>query len=166
MRVESVAWATERRDVVSGFFFLLSLTFWLRRPRPARGIGDRYFILAWLAYLFGLLSKVTAGTLPAALIVLDVYPLRRLPADVRQWTGRPYRRIWLEKLPFLIASGVFAGVCLLATNRLVPLSEAIRAGVPERIAQSLFGIAFYLVKTLLPLRLSPTYEWPWSQHEG
>lgn len=162
LRVESVAWASERRDVLSAFFFLLTLLSWLRAVRSGGGLGRRWSALAWFSYLLALLSKAMVITLPAVLVVLDLYPLRRLPASPRQWLSARYRGIWIEKLPFLAPALVLAMIGLLAQQRVGALPSMARLGLIERLAQSLFGLGFYLGKTLLPLRLSPHYEWHWQ----
>lgn len=77
LRVESVAWVTERRDVVSGAFYLSAILAYLRaagRPDTRR----RWYWLAVLFYGCAVLSKATAVVLPAVLLILDAYPLRRL----------------------------------------------------------------------------------------
>ena len=80
LRVESVAWATERRDVLSGLFLLWTVLCYLKAV--AAGQSDatrwRWMGLAGVAYFFSLLSKGSGMSLPLVLLVLDVYPLRRL----------------------------------------------------------------------------------------
>src|SRR5262245_35809195 len=91
LRFESVAWITERRDVLCGFFFLLAVLSYLRSveadgaPRPWRA-------LSLAAFTGALLSKAQALPLPLALLILDVYPLRRVQ-------GIGWRRVLVEKLP-------------------------------------------------------------------
>src|SRR5712692_6076920 len=100
LRVESVAWVTERRDVLSGIFFLLSLLAYLRwvESRAAR----QYWV-ALGCFALALMSKSITATLPGVLLVLDVYPLRRL-GDHAGWFGPVARRILIEKLPFAALS--------------------------------------------------------------
>ena len=158
LRVESVAWATERRDVLSSFFFLLTILLWLRAAEDGETPTVRRLFPAWTAYLLALLSRSMTVTLPAVLVLLDVYPLRRLPADVREWPDRRYRRLWVEKLFFLLPALAFAALALVTQSRtgatVLPTSPG------ERVAAPLFGLFFYLGKTLWPLRLSPLYERP------
>ncbi|MEP7002294.1 MAG: hypothetical protein ABI969_17525, partial [bacterium] len=80
LRVESVVWVTERRDVLSLMFYLLSIIAFLR-ARNANGRRRNWYWASVTLYLCALLSKATAMTLPAVLLVLDVYPLKRLPAN-------------------------------------------------------------------------------------
>lgn len=154
LRVESVAWITERRDVLSGLFYLLSISLYVR-ARPPGGAGGRLrFSLA--AFVLALLSKGITVTLPAALLILDVYPLRRLPADPRLWSSPQSRPVWREKIPYIILAAVFAVAGYVAQG------SALRSysdfGLGDRVLHSLFSTMFYVSKTALPLNLSPLYQ--------
>src|SRR5262245_9417533 len=98
LRVESVAWATERRDVLSGFFLLLTVLSYLKAvsaetdPRSWRS----WITVAVVLYVLSLLSKASGMTLPLVLLVLDVYPLRRLGGGAGRWVGESARWVWLE----------------------------------------------------------------------
>ncbi|HTN73456.1 MAG TPA: tetratricopeptide repeat protein [Methylomirabilota bacterium] len=161
LRVESVAWVTERRDVLSGFFFLWTIYCYLRaalisEPRSQR----RWLAAAVVVYTLSLLSKAAAMTLPVVLLLLDVYPLRRLHGGVLAWYKPPLRKVLWEKLPFLMLALLFAVTALFAqhtTKTLKPLDEY---DLTSRIAQALYGLIFYLWKTLLPTGLSVLYELP------
>ena len=149
LRVESVAWASERRDVLAGFFFLLTLLAYLRAARdPARRLGR--LVVATICFFLSLLSKAWAITLPAVLLVLDVYPLRRLGG------GRPLGPVLREKIPFVVVAAVAATLALLAQNveALRPLSQH---GVMARVAQAAYGLCFYVWKTVVPVGLVPLY---------
>src|SRR5213593_4610372 len=80
LRVESVAWATERRDVLCGLFYLLAVLAYLRAWRgPADGaVARRWYWSSVVLFALALLSKAMAMTLPVTLLILDIYPLRRL----------------------------------------------------------------------------------------
>ena len=94
LRVESVAWASERRDVLSGFFFLLAVLGYVRMQDGARA---RWFVLSLVAFLLSLLSKAWGITLPVVLLALDWYPLRR----------RLRGRMLLEKVPYALIALAF-----------------------------------------------------------
>ena len=89
LRVESVAWATERRDVLSGFFLLLTVLGYLKAVSPETDKRSwwRWMTVAVVLYFFSLLSKASGMTLPLVLLVLDVYPLRRLGQASTGWLG-------------------------------------------------------------------------------
>ena len=94
LRVESVAWAVERRDVLSSFFFLATMLTWLKgRLRTS-----------YLLFACSLLSKAGGVGLPLVLLVLDVFALGRLPQNFRLWGAEKYRRLLLEKIPFFLMS--------------------------------------------------------------
>ena len=162
LRVESVAWATERRDVLSGLFFLGTLLCYLRALAVAEGAPARrrWMAAAVIVYGLSLLSKAMGISLPIVLLVLDVYPLRRLGGGPGKWFGPAVRKVWLEKAPFLLlalAAGVIAPI---AVSQIGAMQSLDRYGVAPRISQALFGLAFYLWKTVVPLGLSPLYELP------
>ena len=155
LRAESVAWVTERRDVVSGLFFLLTVLWYLRaHDVHGRARLGRHAV-ACVFYLLGLLSKSMVMTLPAALILLDIYPLRRLGP------GRWLRRdVWREKTPYL-ALGLLAallGYYAQAANRFLTSGADVPwSARPVIVAYSLW---FYASKTFFPTGLSPLYELP------
>lgn len=156
LRAEAVAWATQRREVLSAFFCLLTFLSYLRGRIRA----------AWGCYLLALFSKVTVIGLPAALVVLDYFPMRRIgqPAD---WLSKEARPVWKEKLPFALAAFLFAVVGLAAQGSspaLVPWGEY---GLLQRVSQAFFGLSFYLVKSAFPAGLSPWYGEAYrTAHQG
>ena len=154
LRVESVAWATERRDVLSGFFFLATLLAYVPGPgRPPR-IG---WALAGTALT--LASKASGMVLPALLVLLDVYPLRRVGGAVG-WRGRAARRVWLEKVPFVILAGASATVALTAQRSVGALQTLGEVTAAHRAGAAMLQVGFYLWRTLWPVRLLPLYEFP------
>jgi tetratricopeptide (TPR) repeat protein len=160
LRAESVAWVTERRDVLSGLFFLFTVLTYLKACE-AEGRGRR----RWLAgsvglYALSLSAKSIGITLPFVLILLDIYPLRRLGPDRRQWTAPEARVVWAEKLPYLLlalAAGGMALYAMTANSFLTPLETY---SIPARVAMALYSLWFYLWKSLVPFGLSPLYELP------
>jgi tetratricopeptide (TPR) repeat protein len=159
LRVESVAWATERRDVLSGFFIFLTMLFYLRaNSHPGNPARTRWMWAAVVVYGLSLLSKAIGMTIPFVLLVLDVYPLRRLSGATRKWFGPDAPKILLEKIPFLILAVAAAAVAPMAQGGV--MRSMHDHGTFERLAQALFGLAFYLWKTVLPVELAPLYELP------
>jgi protein O-mannosyl-transferase len=156
LRVESVAWVTERRDVLCGLFCLATLLAYLRAC--ARADAERRWYRAAVAlYACALLSKSIAVPLCIVLLILDAYPLRRIGAAVGWWSTDA-RRVYAEKIPFVLlasATSVAAFAALFTLDNAATLAEV---GVADRLALSAFGLAFYLWKTLVPVRLSPLYE--------
>jgi Flp pilus assembly protein TadD len=157
LRVESVAWITERRDLTSGLFFLLTILAYLKaheRP-PAVRAGWRRVSLA--AAVLALASKSIVMGLPLVLLILDVYPLGRLGPRVRDWWTAPARAVWREKIPFaLLAVGTAAAAYLVQRNTgfLTPADPAGRVGMVA------YNVWFHVWKTAVPLNLGPIYELP------
>lgn len=152
LRVESVAWAVERKDVLSGFFFLLAVLFYLKANSSVR----RWMVAVFVAYVLALLSKAIAVTLPPILMLLDIYVLKRLPANPRQWFTPASRPVLYEKIPFLLMGALFALVTWWGESK-VPLESF---PISRRMAQALLAPSWYLWKTLIPFNLSPLYETP------
>ncbi|HVE15047.1 MAG TPA: tetratricopeptide repeat protein [Elusimicrobiota bacterium] len=157
LRVEPVAWASQRRDLVSGLFYVLAASAYL----------DGRARLSFLYYVFSLLGKEIGLTFPLILAALDVYPLRRLSPDPRRWTEPGVRRVWLEKLPFAAAAAASGAAAFWAEARLGALAPLGEFSVHQRLAQSAWAMLFYLWKTLWPsglhaLYLAPAELDPWS----
>lgn len=150
LRAESVAWVTERRDVLSGFFYLLTLLFYLSSlAAPSPAAARRRRAASWTAYALSLASKAIGVGLPLTLLALDFYPLRR----------RFDRALWREKAPYVglaVAAGL-AGVW--AQNRAGALLPIDRSWL-SRCAHAAYALAFYPWKTLFPIGLIPFYELP------
>ena len=161
LRVESVAWATERRDVLSALFFLATLLCYVRAATVENAVSHRWRWLsaALIFYGLSLLSKASGITLPIVLFVLDVYPLRRLEWGPKKWSAPPARRLLWEKVPFLFLAAGAAAIALYAQSSKAMTSFDIH-GLAPRLAQSFYGLGFYLCKTVLPINLSPLYEIP------
>src|SRR5712691_1395308 len=158
LRVESVASATERRDVLSGLFYVLALLCYVKaatasaETAPAH-LEPRWYALALASFAAALLSKSIVVTLPVTLLVLDVYPLRRLGGAAGWRASRP----WLDKLPFFALSAAATIVAFLALLPLGNTRSLADLGIGARIFLSVYGLAFYVFKTLAPLDLSPLY---------
>jgi Flp pilus assembly protein TadD len=162
LRAESVAWITERRDVLSGCFYLLALLLYLRAvTAPEEGLrrGGSYWGSV-ACFGLALLSKSMAVSLPVVLLLLDVYPLRRLAGAPGRWLAGPARAVVMEKIPFVLlslAASVGALLALFRTDNATPLD---RMGLLERTAISLYALAFYVWKSVVPANLSPIYPLP------
>ncbi|MBI5596385.1 MAG: tetratricopeptide repeat protein [Elusimicrobia bacterium] len=151
LRVESVAWVSERRDALSGLFYLGAVLLYLRAQRAGEADGPRRGLGGSLAlYAASLLSKVVGLTLPGTLLILDLYPLRR----------KPTRALLLEKAPYLLLALAMAAVNLAAQSASQGVASLASHAPARRLASVAWSLAFYLGKTLLPTGLSPLYEAP------
>src|SRR5437899_3320204 len=158
LRVESVAWVTERRDVLSGLFYLVAILLYLRAcERGARGRG--WYWLSVAVFGCALLSKSMVVNLPIVLLILDVYPLRRLGGAVGWWSA-PARRVYVEKIPFVLLAAAASAVALMAQLSHDTMVSVVRLSGLGRLAVSVYGLSFYLWKTVAPVNLSPLYELP------
>jgi Tfp pilus assembly protein PilF len=160
LRAESVAWVTERRDVVSGLFTLLALLAWLRFCADG---GRRWYGWSLAAFAAALMSKAIVVGLPVVLLLLDRYPLRRL-----ERLGA--RGALLEKWPFFAASAAAGLIAVAAQRHAGAFTSTTTLDWPGRVAVACYGTVFYVWKTLVPVNLSPLYElpyrvavlaWPW-----
>jgi tetratricopeptide (TPR) repeat protein len=143
LHVESVAWVAERKDALCAFFFLLSLLAYLSHA----GSGRRSpLVLSLGLFVLALLAKPMAVSLPLVLLILDFWPLRRLP-------GR--RSVLFEKLPFLalaLASGLVT-IAAQAAGGAIAAGE--RVGLAFRLLNAARSLVLYLVEMLMPVGLLP-----------
>jgi tetratricopeptide (TPR) repeat protein len=166
LRVESVAWVSERKDVLSGVFFMLTL--WAY-ARYARGNAPSYFWYITVVVLFalGLMCKPTLVTLPFVLLLLDYWPLARVrPSSCggRGITGSPSHRrntlSWLviEKIPLFVLSAASCAATLLAQKQ--ALEASLKPPLEDRIGNALISYAMYVGQMIWPGRLAVLYPYP------
>lgn len=160
LRVESVAWVAERKDVLSTFFWMLALWAYVRyAERP--GVG-RYLWVVWF-FVLGLMAKPMVVTLPLVLLLLDFWPLGRTPwvAPARQgFSKADLRRLVLEKLP-LLALATAAGVTTYRVSRSV--GAIVSTGtipIGLRITNALVSYAQYLGEMTWPHELTVLCSFP------
>ena len=98
--------------------------------------------------------------LPLVLVVLDIYPLRRLGGRWQEWTGAAARTVWLEKVPFMVLGVAGAALGYYAQNANMFITPLERYPLAARPAMVFYSLWFYLGKTVIPQGLSPLYELP------
>lgn len=174
LRVESFAWATERRDLLSALFFLLATLAYIGARAPGATSGApaqrddtkdaaategraRSLLPALTLFLLALLSKASALAFPFVLLVLDAYPLRRIQIRPRLSVQAAVLR---EKVPFLALAALFGGVALAAQSENEGLATLESHGLGTRLAIALYGLAYYVRKTVVPTALSPVHLAP------
>src|SRR5213080_1674042 len=158
LRVESVAWVTERRDVLSGLFYLVTILVYLRACEGEER-GRRWYWLAVATFVLALLSKSMVVNLPVVLLILDVYPLRRLGGAIGWWS-EPARRIYIEKIPFVLLAAAASAIAVMAQSSVHAAASLAQLSLPGRLVVSAYGLGFYLWKMVVPVNLSPLYELP------
>ncbi|NOS72464.1 MAG: tetratricopeptide repeat protein [Verrucomicrobia bacterium] len=182
LRVESVAWIAERKDVLSGFFFMLSLLAYVRFARSAQVTGQRCVSsnqpsdlqtmeaglrfpssrFYWLAVFFfacGLLSKPMLVTMPFVLLLLDAWPLKRIELSISNFQFPTLKQLVLEKIPFIVLSGIISIVTYLAQEAAKSAWSTSTAGLSPlpRLANALHATATYLWQQFWPTNLAVYY---------
>lgn len=146
MHVESVAWISERRDVLYSFFFMSSLIAYFYYLKRNKNAG--YYYLSLCLFLFSILSKTMAATMPAVLFLVDYLMRREID-----------RKALLEKVPFLAISCVFCTIAYFAQSS----GGCIGQGgfdPANNAAVAIYGLGFYLEKLVFPVGLSAFYPYP------
>jgi Flp pilus assembly protein TadD len=166
LHVESVAWISERKDVLCAFFTLLSLGAWARYAETG---SARRYLAAFGWAVAAMLSKPMAVTLPVMLLLFDGWPLGRLRGLPPERPGAPpggIRRALLEKVPFLAAS-LAVGVATLAAQREGgAVSGVDLLPVGARLSNALVSYGWYLAKAAWPAGLSVFYPYPAVPHDA
>lgn len=168
LHVESVAWVSERKDVLSAFFLMATLLAYAEFARRRSWVA---YGLAMACFACGLLAKPMLVTLPVTLLLLDIWPLRRLdigaddgsleigsvPATTRPMSpGEAIR----EKLPFFGLSVVVGVLAVVAQQQGGALGSTAQFPLVGRISNALVSTATYLLKTVWPATLVPFYPYP------
>lgn len=155
LRVESVAWIAERKDVLCAFFFLLSLLSYLwHRRSPSLG---RYTLVV-VCFVLALLSKPMAVTLPIVLLLLDWWPLGRFTCATEVEFKHRIRlavALVIEKVPLFLLAAASSAVTLVAQATNISNLEVLP--FHQRVMNAVFAYAIYLRDTLIPTRLAALY---------
>jgi tetratricopeptide (TPR) repeat protein len=157
LRVEVVAWASCQSYLPCSMFAALAVVAYLRADGASPRRRGAWLFGSWVLLALALLCKAAAVALPAVLVVLDVYPLRRLGGGPCRWFGPSARRLWAEKTPFVALSAVFAALAVWAkwsNYALVPLEQH---GPLSRVVHACYSAVFYLWKTVWPTGLCAYY---------
>ena len=152
LQVESVAWVAERKNLLSTCFGLLTLLAyarWVQRPGALR-----YGVLL-LAFALSLMSKPMLVTLPFALLLLDVWPLRR---------SLPWRRLIVEKLPLLALTAASSWITIIAQGRGDAIESFQAIAFSSRAANALLAYAAYLKNAVWPQGLAVFYPHAMGNH--
>jgi Tfp pilus assembly protein PilF len=156
LHVESVAWISERKDVLSTFFEMLALLLYVRyTSKPgARSYASRSYLAMAVAFGLSLLAKPMAVTFPFVLLLLDYWPLHRL-----DWPLKPalLRRLVIEKAPLLAMAAVASILTFVAQRSFGAVISLTRFPLPERAANAAIAYVAYIGKTLWPADLAVLY---------
>jgi tetratricopeptide (TPR) repeat protein len=148
LRVESVAWIAERKDVLSAFFYFLSLLSYLRYVKKA---DKKFYGFCLLSLLLSLLSKPTAVSQPFILLLIDYVSNRKID-----------KKNLLEKAPFFAVAALFAALTILTQKGAGAgsITEYSSLSVITRVCAPFYGMVFYVVKSIMPFHLSALYPFP------
>ena len=155
LRVESVAWVAERKDVLSAFFFMLTLAAYTRYV--ARLSASRY-VAVLVVFCLGLMAKPMLVTLPLLLSALDYWPLQRFEKRASGEKATPYTRLILEKVPLLILSMAAGVATLIAQKSTVGYGE--QTPLLWRLGNASITCVVYIGQMFWPTRLAVFYPWP------
>lgn len=148
LHVESVAWITERKDVLALFFCLLAL---LAYERHARAGGWRWFPWVVICHALAVMAKPLAVTLPCVMLLLDAWPLHR-------W--KTWRRTLLEKVPLFLITALACWLTILCQQAAKALASSDQFPLPMRLANAVTSYGTYLRRLLWPDDLAVVYPYP------
>ena len=146
LHVESVAWVSERKDVLYSFFFLLSCITYLYYL--TKGRNSKYYLLSLFLFLCSLLSKSMAVTLPLLLLLIDYYLKRE-----------PNKQLLLDKIPYFCLTAISCIIVFFGVILFGGLRQEAHFSLFSMLAVASYGIVFYLGKFFLPINLSCLYPY-------
>lgn len=161
LRVESVAWVVERKDVLSGLLAAMAL---LAYAAYARGLRFRWYAASWLLFVLSLLSKAMLVTLPCLLLLLDFWPLQRFAASGGLARRVSLKRALLEKLAFLPPAVFVAYMARHGVGYTTASHDPL--SFHQRLLNAVYSVAQYTRKSFLPIDLSFWYPHPYLEPTG
>ena len=156
MRVESVTWICERKDLLCGTFWLLTLWAHVRFVEESRGTGHKakwFYVASLTFFLCGLMSKPAMVTLPFVLLLLDFWPLRR-------WEKGSVTKLVTEKIPFFLLMALVCVVTFIAQKHTGMMKQLSDLPFGACVENALVSYARYLGKTIWPVDLCALYPHP------
>jgi tetratricopeptide (TPR) repeat protein len=163
LHVESVAWVAERKDVLSAFFWFLSIWAYVRYAEQP---GLRRYLLVLLFFGLGLMTKPMVVTLPFVLLLLDYWPLGRLHlqnkrtvSDLHIPGASLFRLVW-EKIPLFVLTAVTTVATVVVQDKVGALRSLEAFPLTTRIANALVSYTSYMAKMIWPQKLAVYYPYP------
>ncbi|MEE8574435.1 MAG: tetratricopeptide repeat protein [Thermodesulfobacteriota bacterium] len=158
LRVESVAWISERKDVLCSFFYLSSVLVYLRYVGATAG-KKFYYMAAFFLFVLSGLSKPMAITIPVVCLMLDYYPLNRVFTGAGKWPAE-LAKVFIEKIPFFICAVFISGITYWSQLDGAMVTTIGDYPLSNRLIIAGYSYIFYLYKMALPLVLHPYYAYP------
>ena len=170
LHVESVAWVSERKDVLSTCFFMLTLWAYARyvnakvsmKQAPGLRLSPpviRLYVLCMVLYILGLLCKPMLVTVPFVFLLLDFWPLRR-GVEFNTIQIEKWKRLFIEKLPFFILAGISSVVTFIVQRKGGSVWSVAEVSIGSRLQNSVVAYCRYLGKLFWPTELSVFYPHP------
>ena len=159
LHVESVAWVAERKDVLSAFFWFLTLWAYVRYTER---VSSSRYLLVLLTFCCGLMAKPMTVTLPCVLLLLDFWPLGRWSLPARAEAGgqpRPAALVW-EKTPLVMLSLAVSVMTYLAQHRGGAVKTLTAFPIGLRFENALISCVVYIAQMFWPVRLAVIYPYP------
>ncbi|MGD0786327.1 MAG: tetratricopeptide repeat protein [Sedimentisphaerales bacterium] len=153
LHVEAVAWVSCRKDVLSIFFWLLTMLAYLRYVKQP---GVWRYMCVLLCFVMGIMAKPMLVTLPFVLLLLDYWPLDR----ISRFQLRTLYRLILEKIPFMVLAAIFSVIAFFTQRGLGALTTFTKLSLKFRIYNALISYVEYIEKMLWPSRLAAFYPHP------
>lgn len=158
LHVQSVAWVSERKDVLSAFFWMLTMWAYVRYVRH-RGWAAYAWVLVF--FILGLMSKPMVVTLPFVLLLLDYWPLNRIQlTDSASNLKVKIIGLLQEKIPLFVLSAISAGVTLYVQQQGGAVKSFDAVPLAERLPNMLISYMNYIIKTIYPVKLAAFYPYP------
>lgn len=148
MHVESVAWVSERKDMVYSFFFLLSLIFYTDYVRKGAKNYKKYMLVLFF-FILSLLSKAMSVTLPLVLLLIDYFQKRAFS-----------KQLILEKIPFFILSVIFGIVAVRAQQTVEAIAAFETFTLIQRIMFASYAVLYYIFQLVIPNNMSGFHPYP------
>jgi Flp pilus assembly protein TadD len=170
LNVETVAWISERKSLLSMLFSLIAVAYYgwyVRTPEPARAVRWRRYLAVVFFFALALLSKPMAVTLPLVLLILDYWPLERLPVPFStNDVGVVFKRLGkllVEKIPLFVMSLASSWITVVAQRRGQAMTSNAVLTLKEQVENAIVSYAKYIGKMFWPSGLSYYYPHPGSR---
>jgi len=155
VNVETVTWISAQGTILFSFFFLISVFFYIRYLKTDK--KSIYIFLSVLFYIFSLLSKSSAVTLPLLLVLIDYYYTKHITGE--KW--RISTKLVFSLLPFFLLAFMFGIIAMLSAQEFGTLAMSrIKYSAFDRIILALYSLVFYIIKLFVPVNLSVLYYNP------
>jgi protein O-mannosyl-transferase len=153
MRVESVAWAAERKDMLYALFYVAALIAYVKyvvaQKEPGKGLQIKYLLYAFLFFILAVFSKVMAVSVVGPMVLLDYFYARKLSM-----------RLIFEKVPFVVVSFIIGITQIKATASAGTIDKSDLFNFTDRLLIVCRNLMFYFYKMLVPVKLSAFHPYP------